>query len=138
MSKSGFLGDVDEKGRDGGVGPARAQKSTVHDPQNPKPEEIKDRSTSFSEMQEGKTDWVANTVPSSSACRLNCSCMGQERNRVASDPESCAEVIYKSCFPSVIWEGMKGPLTHFLDSVKKMQSDQMHHSEKNGQQEKRQ
>ena len=76
MSNPGFLGDVDEKGRNGGVEPARAQKSTVHDPKNPKPEEIKDSSTLFSEMQEGKADWVANTVPSSSACRLNCSGMG--------------------------------------------------------------
>ena len=57
MSNPGFLGDVDEKGRNGGVGPARAQKSTVHDPQNPKPEEIKDSSTLFSEMQEGKADF---------------------------------------------------------------------------------
>lgn len=36
-------------------------------PKSPKPEEIKDTSPLFSEMQEGKTDWVANTVASLSA-----------------------------------------------------------------------
>lgn len=100
-------------------------------PKGPKPEEIEANSTLFSETREGKIDWVAN-----SAC-LNCLhtdwvlppwpgfaaqksfLKPQGRNKAAPGPESCAEVTCKSRFSSVIWHGMKGPLTHFLDGVKK-------------------
>lgn len=44
----------------------------------------------------------------------------QARNKAVPDPESCPEVICKSCFPSVIWQRMTGPpLTHYLDDVVK-------------------
>ena len=44
----------------------------------------------------------------------------QGRKKAAPDPESCPDFICKSCFPSMTWQGTKGPpLTQYLDDIEK-------------------